>query len=273
MPLLISRAEFARRAGVSKPAITKAMKGPLLAARQGNRIDCQHPAAAAYLAAKTAPPAPKPAPPAKPTVPPRADKPSAPTPPAKKTRSAPSAPTPKAKPAPAAPSDPTPVNLSLPDEAWLQLPRGTDQELANYKAKLLPLVKRFGGEKAFQDWLKSLKDMELISKTRLDNGERAGHLVSRAHVKTHVFGLIDGMLRLLLTDAPKTIASRAFTMARSGHSLEECEAMAREVNASHVVHVKDRVRKALTDARAKAMRGDIGQQVIDAEGASADDES
>lgn len=273
MPLLISRAEFARRAGVSRPAVTKACAGQLKAARHGKRIDAEHPAARAYLDGK-------PDRPARPTVPPRADstappapKPSAPTPPAKKTRSAPSAPTPKAKPAAVSQTAPTPVNQSLPDEAWLSLPRGTDQEIAAYKAALLPIAKRFGGEVAFLNWLKALREMEVISKTRLDNAERAGHLVSRAHVKTHVIGLIDGSHRLVLTDGIKTAMGRAQSMTRSGHSLEELEAMGREVMSSHLVHVKDKALKALTDAKRVAMRGDIGQQVIDAENPSSDDES
>lgn len=270
MPLLISRAEFARRAGVSRPAVTKACAGQLKAARHGKRIDAEHPAARAYLDGKPARPprTDSTAPPAPP-----APKPSAPTPPAKKTRSAPSAPTPKAKPAAASQTAPTPVNQSLPDEAWLSLPRGTDQEIAAYKAALLPIAKRFGGEVAFLNWLKALKEMEVISKTRLDNAERAGHLVSRAHVKTHVVGTIDGSHRLVLTDGVKTFAARAQSMTRSGHSLEELEAMGREVMSSHLVHVKDKALKALTDAKRVAMRGDIGQQAIDAAGPDPDDES
>lgn len=265
MPLLISRAEFARRAGVSRPAVTKACAGQLKAAKHGKRIDCEHPAARAYLDGK-------PGRPAQPTVPTPTPEPSAPTPPAKKTRSAPSAPTPKAKLAAASSTAPTPINLSLPDDAYLSLPRGTDQEIAAYKAALLPIAKRFGGEVAFLNWLKALKEMEVISKTRLDNAERAGHLVSRAHVKTHVIGTIDGSHRLVLTDGVKTAMGRAQSMTRSGHSLEELEAMGREVMSSHLVHVKDKALKALTDAKRVAMRGDIGQQAIAAE-ADSDDES
>lgn len=52
---LISKAEFARRAGVSAAAITKGLKpgGRFAAAAVGKRIDVAHPAAVAYLEGKT----------------------------------------------------------------------------------------------------------------------------------------------------------------------------------------------------------------------------
>jgi hypothetical protein len=46
---LVTRAEVARRAGVSRAAVTKAARGALGAASVGRMIDVDHPAAAAYL--------------------------------------------------------------------------------------------------------------------------------------------------------------------------------------------------------------------------------
>src|SRR5262245_49723484 len=51
MARLESRSELARIAGVSPAAITKACKGPLAAACDGRRVDLDHPAVRAYLAA------------------------------------------------------------------------------------------------------------------------------------------------------------------------------------------------------------------------------
>ncbi len=50
MSLLLSRSEFARLAGVSPAAITKACRGPLSAASVGPRLDAAHPSAVEYLA-------------------------------------------------------------------------------------------------------------------------------------------------------------------------------------------------------------------------------
>jgi hypothetical protein len=260
MPVLISRAEFARRAGVSKPAITKACRHQLAAASVRDRIDVEHPAAAAYLAAKTGAPAPKPAPtkPTAPTPPAKSavSKPAAPTPRRKVAPAAPPAPTSSAKPAVSEPSAPTSNAPALTAEDWLSLPRGTNEELAEYKRRIMPLVRRFGGERPFKDWLEALKNIEAILKARLDNGEKAGRLIERAFVKAHIVGALDGMSRLLLTDSPKTIASRAVTMAKSGATSEEVETMAREIISSHLVHVRDKALKLLAKARGK--KGDGG---------------
>lgn len=46
----ISRAELARRKGVSRGAVTRAARGPLApACLSGSRIDCAHPAVRAWL--------------------------------------------------------------------------------------------------------------------------------------------------------------------------------------------------------------------------------
>jgi hypothetical protein len=47
---LVSRAALARLAGVSRAAITKACRGPLLAAVASDLVDLNHPAVVAYLA-------------------------------------------------------------------------------------------------------------------------------------------------------------------------------------------------------------------------------
>src|SRR5690348_12704216 len=48
---LVTKLEFSTRAGVSKPAISKALRGALRAALVGERINLDHPAAAEYLRA------------------------------------------------------------------------------------------------------------------------------------------------------------------------------------------------------------------------------
>jgi hypothetical protein len=53
---LVSRADVARRAGVSRAAVTKAARGALSAACVGAAVDLDHPAAAAYLSRRDGPP-------------------------------------------------------------------------------------------------------------------------------------------------------------------------------------------------------------------------
>ena len=53
MKILVSRAEFARRAGVAASTVTKACKKALAPATSGRRIDVNHPAAIAYINKRT----------------------------------------------------------------------------------------------------------------------------------------------------------------------------------------------------------------------------
>ena len=50
MAELISRAELARRAGVSRSGVTKALKGPLAPSITAGRVDAHHPLIIAFLA-------------------------------------------------------------------------------------------------------------------------------------------------------------------------------------------------------------------------------
>src|SRR6185295_18342658 len=51
MPRLVSRADLARRAKVSRPALTKQCQKALAPACQGDRVDIDHPAVQAFLKA------------------------------------------------------------------------------------------------------------------------------------------------------------------------------------------------------------------------------
>ena len=53
MKILVSRAEFARRAGVAPSTVTKACKKALAPATSGRRIDVNHPAAIAFINKRT----------------------------------------------------------------------------------------------------------------------------------------------------------------------------------------------------------------------------
>ncbi len=235
MTRLISRAELARRAGVSKPAITKACKGALAAACERDRVDVDHPAVVAYLKAKqplaladkgplggSEPAA---------TAPPADAAPTAPTKPARRrvAKATPPAGTGPEKPF-TADAAPTPDEL---DEAELEREvadekfEGSAQDLANIARQLRPVVHRFGTRRGLKDWLDALNKLEEIRKKRLDNEETEGRLIARELVKTHVFGAIEGSHRRLLSDFPKTIARLLYASANAKESIEAAEAKVR----------------------------------------------
>jgi hypothetical protein len=218
---LLSKADFARVADVSKQAVGKAMKeGKLKAAVVGDRVDFMHPQAVAYL--------------------------ERPRPGSRRRKPDPK-PEKKAKAASSSDGDPTsdgngaPAAESLVTDTGLDISRYADMTLRT-------LVDRFGSVRALKDWLEALKKIEDIREKRLNNEEVQRHLISRELVKTHVFGFLEAGNRRLLGDTPKTIARRLYGLARSDAPIEEGEKLVREIIGSQLNPQKDRVAKLLREA-------------------------
>lgn len=227
MSRLISRAELARLAGVSRAAITKACAKQLSAARHEDRIDQDHPAVKAYLAARAG------------GVPGQAAR--APTAKPKAAAKRSSSPTRSPKGKPKRKTAPTAESPEPADQG--------DENIERYAALTLrQLVAKFGTRRAFKDWLEALKKIEDIRKTRLDNEETEGRLISRDLVKTHVFGAIESANTKLLGDSSKTIARRAAALAKSGAPIEEIEKTVCEILSSQLTPVKNTAVRVLRAA-------------------------
>jgi hypothetical protein len=110
---------------------------------------------------------------------------------------------------------------------------------------LRELVEKFGTDRRFRDWLDALKKLEDIRGARLDNDETEKRLISFELVQTHILGLVDSAFRRLLRDAPKTAALRAHSAVRANASVEEIERLIREINSSHITHLKARATRVL----------------------------
>jgi len=222
MPRLVSRADLARLRGVSRAAATKFCQGLPAEARVDDRVDLDHPKVKAWLAAGKKPPKAK------------ADR--APTKPAKKPRSAPRAPTaPDEKAEKRRPG--APVVPRIDSES------GYAEQLAEWT--LHEIVTQFGTIRAFKDILEAHEKRERARKNYLDNEETEGRLISRELVSTHVFGFIDGLLRRLLNDSPKTIASRTTSLVKAGASLEEIERSIRDHISTQITPLKGKIVRAL----------------------------
>lgn len=90
-----------------------------------------------------------------------------------------------------------------------------------------------------------------VEKLEISNAEVRGSLIRRELVRHHVFGAIENANRRLLSDAPRTISSRVYALAKSGASREEAERTVREIINSHLRMVKTtavRVLRAGTDS-------------------------
>ena len=218
---LLSKADFARVADVSKQAVGKAMReGKLKAAVVGDRIDMMHPNAVTYLKR------PRPY-----TRRPKADPKSVKQ---KLTDSS---------------SDGNPTSTTNGGSAVELLVTDTGLDISRYADMTLrELVDRFGSVRALKDWLEALKKIEDIREKRLNNEEVQRALISRELVKTHVFGFLEAGNRRLLGDTPKTIARRLYALARSDQPIEEGEKLVREIIGSQLNPQKERVSKLLREA-------------------------
>jgi hypothetical protein len=208
MPSLVTKADFAKRAGVTKQAIGVAAGpgGPLAAAVLDGKIDTSHKAAKTYLNRRKSV--------------------------AKAARS-------KTKPADT-PSQPQ-NSGDLTDD-------GTPGFIVDVmQLRLGELSDKFGGRAELTEWLKAGKIAEDWRTARLKNDETDGTLIPRELVATHVFGAIDEQNKRLLTDAVKTIVRTVYSAASAEIPIEQTEATVRGILSKILDPVKRKASKVLRE--------------------------
>lgn len=235
---LESSADFARRAGVSRSAISQALKGRLAAALVDDRIDLDHPNAIAYLAQRGRVV----------TPPTRAERPSAPP----KTDDAATAPQKRRVWEPDGPtSDPVHSRngrrrrTARGHDDVIEPPENVVADLEEIASVLRPLLEKFGTVRSLDDWLTALEKLERIQGKHLENEETKENLISRELVMNHVIGALKSFTQKLLRDFPKSCAREQFSLARAGGSLEDGEAAIRQMLTKSIRDVKNRVERAL----------------------------
>lgn len=107
------------------------------------------------------------------------------------------------------------------------------------------LTRKFGTATAFGDWLDARKRISDIREKDLKNDERAGRLIPREFVRTHVFSHIEAANRRLLQDAAATIARRLYAAAKSGTPVEEAEQTVRDIISSQLRPAKETAARSL----------------------------
>jgi len=209
---LVSKAELARMAGISRAAVSQACgkKGKLSAACVADRVDLSHPAVAKYMAGRGPVPEPEPK-----------------LSPASRGR---------ARPSDAMPPEPPPAP---PDAEAIKAIEGYGHLTLN------ELVDRFGTDRKFRDWLDATKKIEDIRKARLSNDVTEGTLIARALVEMHVFGAIEAGNRKLLQDFPQTATKLLYESARGDIPIEDAEAKLRNLVSKQLKPVSADVERAL----------------------------
>jgi hypothetical protein len=206
MPSLVTKADFAKRAGVTKQAIGIAAGpgGPLEAAVVEGKIDTSSRAAKAYLKRRKA-----------------------------------IAKTDGAKTKGAQPK-------SEPEKSGPPVDDGTPGFILDVMGlKLAELSDKFGGRAELTEWLKAGKIAEDWRAARLKNDETDGTLIPRELVATHVFGAIDEQNKRLLTDAVKTVVRTVYSAASAEVPIEQTEKQVRAILAKILDPVKRKASRVL----------------------------
>lgn len=112
---------------------------------------------------------------------------------------------------------------------------------------LRELVRRFGSDVRFLEWLKAVEKLEVIEARRLKNAETAGRLVARDLVVKAVIDPFTSAHLRLISDGAKTIAAGAASKARAGAELQELEVYVADVIGSFLKPVKAKVARGLRD--------------------------
>ena len=113
---------------------------------------------------------------------------------------------------------------------------------------LIELVKKFGTDTRFSEWLKSSKLIEDIAEKRIKNSKSEGDLVSRGIIKTGVIDHVEKAHMQILTDGCKTMTKRIIAMHGAGRDDMALEEEMRKTITSFLRPMKSKIAKGLRGA-------------------------
>ena len=157
---------------------------------------------------------------------------SAPPPPRKKKNKAP-------PPPPSVDAAPATTN---PDNTYLTIP---DDIQAFTDMTLRDLVSKFGTDSRFVDWLRAAKLIEEINDKRLKNAVSKDDLVSKSLVQKNVIDVFNASHLKLMNDGAKSIAAGVVSKHVSGANLIDIERYVSDIVGSFVSPVKSKIKRSL----------------------------
>lgn len=201
---LISRAEMARKLGLSRAAVTQACRegGRLHDACEGSAVNVLHDAARRWLFEREG---------ARLELP------------------------------------PIPVDDDPPEEprssAAIRQELGARQlvELADLAEPLTSLTEAYGDVREFESWVKSRKALEEARKAEMLRERIEGRLIARTTV-VRMVDHVDSGFRLLLSDAPRAIATRI-----APQDVARVAAMVRDIMSQHLKTCRDHMDQSLAN--------------------------
>jgi hypothetical protein len=238
---LIRKSELADMAGVSRAAVNKALVNRLAPAAVGSLVDLEHPAVEKFLAKHAA---------------------------RKKKRSELVHSSPDVQTSESTNYTPAHGRAKGPDarERNKEIASGMYDEYKKLDADIVRLADRslrdlidlFGTQPTFDGWLKSLKDIEDISKKRIDNEIKLGNLLHKDLARRALWEPIENAHLQLLTDGIQTMSTQAYAKMQSGCTVEQLEDFLRKHVSKFLIRAKSKVKRALDDADRKCRERAIG---------------
>lgn len=158
----------------------------------------------------------------------------------------PVAPTPPPTQKPGYGSGKQPHEFPLPDEDLFAMLADDIRQLATWS--LEDLIRQFGTDTRLVDWLKSLKEMEILHERKIKNDMSEGELVRRDVIKAGVIDPINASFIRMLSDGAKTIATRTHSLVKSGADVQEVEDMVADQLGSFIKPTKSKIERTLRNA-------------------------
>lgn len=110
---------------------------------------------------------------------------------------------------------------------------------------LIEIIEKFGTAPRFKDWLSALKEISAIEERNIKIAQQKGKLVSRELVKTQIVEQIDSAHIKLLRDGSRTITTRVCAMYGAQSDPVEIERTVADLISSFIKPVKVKVSRAM----------------------------
>jgi hypothetical protein len=107
------------------------------------------------------------------------------------------------------------------------------------------VVTKFGTDYRMVDYLRALKEIEVIDERRVKSAKARGELVYKELVTVGIIEPIDSAHRKMLTDGAKTIARRAVAMIEAGKPVDDLEKYIADTISSFIKPAKAKIKRTL----------------------------
>lgn len=116
---------------------------------------------------------------------------------------------------------------------------------------LTELVKIYGDDIRFSEWLKAMREIEALEEKRAKNDTLRGKLVSREVVEVGIIQPVDQLYRQILQDGCKNMAVKAAAMAKAGKDTNEITEYLRSVMTTYFKSTQRNMLNAIDELEKK----------------------